>query len=33
VICNAGIVEPRAALDTTPDMWRRTLEVHLSGPL
>ena len=31
VICNAAIVELGSALDTSPDLWRRTLDVNLSG--
>jgi glucose 1-dehydrogenase len=31
VICNAAIVELGSALETSPESWRRTLDVNLSG--
>ena len=31
IICNAGIVEPALALNTTEAIWKRTLDINLSG--
>lgn len=30
-ICNAAIVEPATGLQTSPALWRRTLDINLSG--